>query len=277
MSIFEMTETKHGRMVVLAHDTYISRSLVEYGEWTESEFDLMRQALVPGDVVIDVGANIGALTLPFANAVGPTGQVFAFEPQPRIFQLLATNCVLNDLTNVRLFNVGCAAAPGSMDLAELTYMADYNYGALKMGQLAEVASSNRDAAGAMMRRTPLVTLDETFDGDRLKLIKIDVEGMEPEVLRGASGIINRFRPALYVENEFPDSSAELIGTLQGLGYDAYWHIAPCFNPQNSRGRKDNIFGPVSCVNMLCVPAERGSTMNGLSKVGHIDEHPRKAA
>jgi hypothetical protein len=58
-SIYEMAETRHGQMVVLSHDTYISRSLIEYGEWTESEFELMAQALRPGDHVIDVGANIG--------------------------------------------------------------------------------------------------------------------------------------------------------------------------------------------------------------------------
>ncbi len=144
--IFEMAETRHGQMVVLSHDTYISRSLIEYGEWTESEFEIMAQALRPGDHVIDVGANIGALTLAFAAKVGsdgkvPAGHVFAFEPQPRLFQLLATNCVLNNATNARLFNAGCGAAAGSLRISEIPYEADVNYGALSLDTLAQAAGA----------------------------------------------------------------------------------------------------------------------------------------
>jgi 16S rRNA A1518/A1519 N6-dimethyltransferase RsmA/KsgA/DIM1 with predicted DNA glycosylase/AP lyase activity len=84
--MIEITETKHGQMVVLSNDTFISRSLIEYGEWTEAEFTVMAQALQPGDHVVDIGANLGALTVAFARKVAPGGMVYAFEPQPRIFR-----------------------------------------------------------------------------------------------------------------------------------------------------------------------------------------------
>ncbi len=97
-------------MVVLSHDNYISRSLINYGEWTEQEMAAMAQVVQPGDIVADIGANVGSVTIPLALKAGAAGCVYAFEPQPRIFQLLATNTVLTGSTNARLFHAGCGAA-----------------------------------------------------------------------------------------------------------------------------------------------------------------------
>ena len=263
-------------MVVLAHDTYISRSLIEYGEWTESEFVLMAQALNPGDHVIDVGANIGSLTLAFAQKVASdgkvsSGHVFAFEPQPRIFQLLATNCVLNNCVNARLFNMGCGAEPSSITISEIGYENELNYGALSLDTLSQAAAAPNAPA---KRNVPIVKLDDVYDRDALKLIKIDVEGMELEVLKGAAGLLKDFRPVLYIENEFADKSPELVRHVWDAGYVAWWHIAACYNPENTNGRKDNIFGAASCVNMLCIPKERAGEINGLEKIKDSDKHPR---
>jgi FkbM family methyltransferase len=275
-SIFQMTETKHGQMVVLAHDTFISRSLIEYGEWTESEFELMAQAIGPGDHVIDVGANIGSLTLAFAQKVAsdgtrPSGHVFAFEPQPRIFQLLATNCVLNGCTNARLFNMGAGEAPGQITISEIGYDTDINYGALSLSTLEQAGAA---ASAPATRIVPIVRLDDVYDRDTLKLIKIDVEGMELEVLKGASRLLTEMRPVLYIENEFADKSPALVRHVWEAGYVAWWHIAACYNPGNVRGRTDNIFGTASCVNMLCIPKERAGEINGLDKIEDADTHPR---
>lgn len=275
--IFQMAETKHGQMVVLAHDTFISRSLIEYGEWTEGEFELMAQVLSPGDHVIDVGANIGSLTLAFAQKVASdgkvaSGHVFAFEPQPRIFQLLATNCVLNNCINARLFNMGAGAEPGSLTISEIGYEAEINYGALS---LATLAAAGAAPSAPATRQVPIIRLDDVYDRDRLKLIKIDVEGMELEVLRGASRLLRDFRPVLYIENEFAENSPELVRFVMESGYVSWWHIAPCYNPGNVNGRTDNMFGTAACVNMLCVPQERAGEINGLEKIEDADTHPRK--
>ncbi len=276
-ALFQITETKHGRMVVLSNDLYISRSLLEYGEWTETEFDLMAQVLQPGDNVLDVGANIGSLTVAFAKRVAP-GIVYAFEPQPRIFQVLSTNCVLNHAVNARLFNAGCCPEEGQLEIAEIAYDAPYNYGAVKLGELADAAAAGQAQGGVTMTRSvPILRLDDVFQHKALKLMKIDVEGMETQVLAGAKRLIGELRPAMYIENEFPDKSPELVKAVFDLGYDAYWHLAPCFNPANFRGRKDDIFGNVVCVNMLCIPRDKAGSIAGLPKVASIEEHPRKAA
>lgn len=276
--LFTITDTRHGQMVVLSHDNYISRSLIEYGEWTEQEFEVMAQALKPGDVVADIGANVGSITIPLALKVGAAGCVYAFEPQPRIFQLLAANTVLTGATNARLFHAGCGAQAGTVDIPEIGYQKEFNYGALKLEDLNAMAQEMRQNPGdTLVRAVPIVKFDDVFDHQRLKLIKIDVEGMEVDVLQGAQRSIEKFRPILYVENEFADKSPALIGALFDLGYDAWWHVAQCFNPNNFRGRSDNIFGDTGCLNMLCVPREAAATINGMDKVASVDAHPRRAA
>jgi FkbM family methyltransferase len=273
--LFQMTETKHGRMAVLSNDTYVSRSLIEYGEWTEAEFDLLSQFLRPADNVIDVGANVGSLTIPFAKRVLP-GTVYAFEPQPRIFQLLSTNCVLNEAMNTRLYNAGCAHKSGQIEIAEPAYGAPRNYAALKLGELANSVTTGRSRdENLMTRQVPIMRLDDVVQHKTIKLVKIDVEGMETQVLEGARRLINELRPVLYVENETPDGSPDLIKAVFDLGYEAYWHISPCFNPANFRGRKDNIFGKIVCVNMLCIARGKPYSIVGLPKIKSIDEHPRK--
>lgn len=276
--LFTITDTRHGQMVVLSQDNYIGRSLIEYGEWTEQEFDVMAQAVKPGDVVADIGANVGSITIPLALKVGSAGCVYAFEPQPRIFQLLATNTVLTGATNARLFHAGCGAQSGNVDIPEIGYQKEFNYGALKLADLDAMAAQMRtESRESIIRRVPIVRFDDVFDHKRLKLMKIDVEGMEVDVLKGAQKSIEQYRPVLYVENEFADRSPELLTALFDLGYDAWWHLASCYNPNNFRGRTDNIFGNAGCLNMLCLPRESQAIINGMTKVGSIHEHPRRAA
>ena len=96
-------DCRHGRLMYLLNDAYIGRSLDVYGEYSEGEIDLFRQLLRPGDVAIDVGANIGALTVGMARLVQPGGAIVAFEPQRTIFDILCNNLRLNSLANVTAF------------------------------------------------------------------------------------------------------------------------------------------------------------------------------
>src|SRR5882672_8881146 len=95
-----LTESRHGLMLYNRYDIYIGRSLELYGEWSHGEIALFEQVLQSGMVAIDAGANIGTHTLALARAVGPTGAVYAFEPQRIVFQTMVVNVALNSLTNV---------------------------------------------------------------------------------------------------------------------------------------------------------------------------------
>jgi FkbM family methyltransferase len=95
-----MKRCKHGLFMYNRNDAFVGRGLDLYGEWCEFEINLLRLFIRPGDIVIDAGANIGTHTVAFANMVGPTGVVHAFEPQRRNFLMLAGNVAINGLDNV---------------------------------------------------------------------------------------------------------------------------------------------------------------------------------
>src|SRR5438034_10860239 len=90
-----LKDCRHGRMLYNINDAYIGRSLDLYGEFSEGEAELFRQIVRPGDVVVDLGANIGVHTIVFAQAAGPRGGVMSMEPQRLDVQMLCTAVALN--------------------------------------------------------------------------------------------------------------------------------------------------------------------------------------
>lgn len=236
-----LSESRHGPMLYLKGDRVVGASLAQYGEYSEREFDLLRQLVRPGDMVAEVGANIGAHTVPLARLVGREGAVFAFEPQRIIFQILCANLVLNGLRNVLAHPVGLGRETGVLRVPPVDYGAPGDFGGIALV----------DGPGEPVQ---VMTLDQ-YGLQRLRLLKIDAEGMEEQVLQGARGTIARLRPLLYVENDRADTSAALIRTVRGLGYRLWWHLPPLFSPENHFGKAENVFGPLVSVNMLAVPQE----------------------
>jgi FkbM family methyltransferase len=232
-------DCRHGRLNYLLNDAYIGRSLDVYGEYSEGEIDLFRQLLRPGDVAIDAGANIGALTVAMARLVGKQGAVVAFEPQRAIFDILTSNIRLNDLTNVVAQRRAVGERIGTVRVPSLNYERVDNFGGVALG-------------GAQGEDVELVTVD-SLALPRLRLLKVDVEGMECEVVSGARGTIERFQPALYIENDRAEHSRRLISLLFDIGYRLWWHITPLFNPANFFRHPKDIFGDVVSFNMIGFP------------------------
>ncbi len=268
----KLIQTLHGPLFVLATDTTVGRSLIEYGEWSAREIELLRQALRPGDRVIDIGANIGTHTISLAKIVGPQGSVLAFEPQPLIFQLLAANVLINRAANTELVLGACGAISGTVALAGIDYTRDGQYSALSLADLQRLSHET----SAAIQTVNTFVLDDMYGADRLRLIKIDVEGMEKEVLRGAERLIERHRPTLYIENEWPETSEELLRTLASLDYRSFWHMIPLYNPDNYYGNPCNRFGHASIVNNLCIPSEMSFDAYNLQPVVDPSEHPRRS-
>src|SRR5947199_9441604 len=107
-----LKDCRHGRMLYNVNDAYVGRSLDLYGEYCEGEIELFKQLVRPGDVVIEVGANIGAHTVWLARATSPGGAVIAFEPQRLAFQTLCANLALNDIVNALAYQQACGRKPG---------------------------------------------------------------------------------------------------------------------------------------------------------------------
>ncbi len=167
-----LKQCRHGLLLFLREDMYIGRSLDLYGEFSELEAVLFAQIVRAGDVVLEVGANIGAHTVHLAQLVGPHGHVHAYEPQRVIFQLLCANVALNSLFNVYTHHAGVGGSPGELHVPHPNYAAVNNFGGLSL---------SHEKRGEPV---PVVCLD-TLTLPSLKLLKVDVEGMEHEVLSGA--------------------------------------------------------------------------------------------
>ncbi len=237
-----LKRTRHGYMSYLISDRYIGRSFDRYGEFSEGEIELFRQIVQPGWLAVDGGANIGAHTLPLSALVGPTGTVIAAEPQRIIHQLLCANLALNGVTNVRAMHTALGAEPGRITIPAIDYDAEGNFGGLALGAHEKGES------------VAVATLD-SLELPVCHFIKLDVEGMEAQVLTGAARTIERHRPVLYVENDRKDRSEALLGTLLGMNYRLYWHLPPLFSPNNFFGEAENLFGNIVSVNVLGLPKD----------------------
>ncbi|MBI3513296.1 MAG: FkbM family methyltransferase [Proteobacteria bacterium] len=254
---FKTVVGRHGTFSYLPNDMFVGRSLDLYGEFSEHETMLFQQLLRPGAVVVEAGANLGALTVPIAKAVGPSGKVIAYEPQPVIAALLRRNVSQNGLAQVEVREAALGSAAGSLRVPEMDYRAVENFGGLSL-------SADRGSA------VPVETID-ALKLARLDLIKADVEGMEIEVLEGAAATIARLRPILYVENNRDDRSKRLIATILGFGYRAWWYAAPLFNPDNHVKQPHNVFGDTISINMFCFPQERETAVvGGVPVIGEDD-------
>lgn len=233
---------RHGLMLYLASDTIIGQALELYGEFAESENELMMEIIKPGDVAIDVGANIGTVTLPLARRVGSSGLVVSFEPQRAIFQHLCANVALNGLSHVdaRRFAVGAKA--GSIRVPLMSAATSINFGAVSLLGNAEGEA------------VPMTAIDD-LNLPRCALIKIDVEGMEADVLQGAAQTIARTRPAIYFEAKRTAATSACLAWLIKRDYRLHWHFAAFFRKENFRGVANNVFGEVGDINAIALPAQ----------------------
>ncbi len=231
---------RHGLMLFLAADKIIGRALELYGEFAETENRVMVRLVGAGDLVLDVGANVGTVTLPLAAHVGPSGRVIAFEPQRLVFQHLCANIALNGLTNVDARWAAVGATAGSARIPALDPTLAENFGATRLA-----------ADGEVVAVTPI----DSLQLERCDLIKIDVEGMEDDVLRGAEHTIAKHRPALYFEAKKSDNTRWCLSWLLQRDYRLYWHFAPFFSRPNHRGLDHNVFGDYGDINALALPGE----------------------
>lgn len=249
----QLAPCRHGPMLFNRYDRYVGQSLARYGEFSPGESRLFRQVLRPGQTVVEVGANIGAHTVELSQLVGPRGAVIAFEPQQIVFQTLCANLALNNCANVSAYPLALGAAPGTILVPRLRPDHDNNFGGLSLQGIT---------AG---ERTMLVPLDQ-FDLPACHFLKIDVEGMEVEVLRGAAATIAAHRPVIYAENDRAERSAELVALLRGWNYRLFPHNPPLFEPDNFAGDEENVFGNIVSINLLGVPAEANTVVEGSQQI-----------
>lgn len=248
-------QTRHGPMLALTGDRYVTRSLALYGEFSPGEARLFEQLVKPGMTVVEAGANIGAHTVGLARACAP-GPLYAFEPQQRVFQILCANLALNGVANARAYPEACGAADGYVVVPDIDYGIEENFGGVP------VALPETGAKGLRAR----VTAIDSLQLPACHVLKIDVEGFEIEVLRGARETIKRCRPVLYVENDRAAHQQTIISLIHELGYRQYWHTPPLFSPDNFNGVAENAFPGTVSINLFGIPAETDGVVQGVDPI-----------
>jgi FkbM family methyltransferase len=205
----------HGLRMLLDPADYTQRK-IWYRSFEPQEARLVARVLRPGDSVVDVGANAGYFTLLAAACVGPSGRVHAFEPVPANADVLERNVALNDLANVRVNRAAVDAADGELTLGLRPEWDD-----------AGGVSGWYTRGGATRQVTaPARSLDSYLDDERVRLVKVDAEGMEARVVAGLARTLRERPPdvlllelnrgALAAQGATPE---DVTGPLRAAGYE----------------------------------------------------------
>ena len=174
------------------------------GTYERETQQAFRMLIGRGSVVLDVGANVGFFTLLAATRTGPTGFVYSFEPLPRNLAYLRRHLDLNAVTNVEVLPVALSSSAG----------------AARFGSAANPAMGGLAAEGELEVQTE--TLDELVASGRVRpphFLKIDVEGAEYEVLRGAAATLARHRPDLLLSTHGYREQERCCAFLRELHYE----------------------------------------------------------
>jgi FkbM family methyltransferase len=210
------------RVITSTGDTFDAdlSSTLEWQLWAFGSFEkhfaeLFTYLVRPGNRCVDVGANVGVHTVRLARLVGQAGEVIAFEPDPDLVQRTHRNIALNRLGNVRIVSAAASDQAGEMQLYRPSPW-DTNR--------ARASLMHHPYLTGVTTTVPVVTIDDICVGEPVTLIKIDVEGHEAAVVRGAADTIDRHRPAIvfeYAPEMLDDSAQSPFGWLAERGYEIF--------------------------------------------------------
>lgn len=238
----------------LCLNEHMQSQIFWYGYYSRDIVLLLDKILKPGMVALDVGANIGEITMAAAHRVGPSGKVFAFEPMSPLYARLREHIESNRLSQATAVKCGLSDQAGS---AQLFSASETFHDGTEHKGLGTLYNSNTRATPTEI--IEIDTLDKFIEGrdlTQVDLIKIDVEGAELPVLKGAGNVLARFHPYLIIEIQHETSeqagykATDILEFLEPLGYRFY-----------TIGRKAKLTALSAETlrpfqNVLCVPAGR---------------------
>lgn len=178
----------------------LEQHVAQNGVFDEFEqINLFITKFVPNDsrfLALDVGANVGLVAFPLSNFFK---EVIAFEVDPENAKIFLSNLDLNDSKNVKFFNIGVGSSPTALELC-INRVIDGD-GFINNG-LSSLSENNRKYKKKIIE-VNVISLDAFFSNNKIKalnFIKIDTEGFEYEVLKGANDVIQKFRPFIFYES-----------------------------------------------------------------------------
>jgi len=207
--------------------------IIEFAKWqnplaipvdlNQGIVDFFRKFIKPGDLVIDIGANTGGITVPMALAAGKEGLTLAFDPNPRVFQVLKDNSELNEhKTNIVPHNYAV-----SRDEDEYFYVsseASFANGGIskkKGGKHGKYVHPEK-IRGVHLHNFLKKKYPDWLE--KLSFIKVDTEGYDKEILKSIFSLIRKYKPEIIAESfgkSTPEGKMELYEVLDGMDYHVY--------------------------------------------------------
>lgn len=169
-----MVRTGPGFLMHLNTQDFIQKTIFITGRWDDEVGNVIRSTLKAGDVFVDIGANVGYFSLLASQCCG---QVISFEPNPKCLMQLNENIALNKRTNIDVRPIGLADACGKAEF--------------HIGDAANIGGGSLRKSSGEKFSIQLDTMDAQLAGQRIRLIKIDIEGAEVLALKGASKLLSR--------------------------------------------------------------------------------------
>ena len=212
----EVVEIEGFKLFLNPADSFIYMEILRNKIWEPAETRLVRETVKPGDVAVDIGANLGYFTLLFSTLVGPEGRVHAFEPEPGNFALLKRNVEANRRENVVLVNKAVSAKTGK----ERLYISEENAG----GHTIYSAGSRESVA------VDAVRLDEYFASasSRVDFVKMDIQGAEGAALEGMMPLLRQNGRVKILTEFWPEGLRKsgtgperFLGLLAAGGFSLY--------------------------------------------------------
>jgi FkbM family methyltransferase len=200
----------------------VANMILRTGEWQPEIWESISPNLSEGSVFLDVGAHIGYFSIKAAPKVGKTGRVVAFEPNPETLVLLRDNVTVNKAQNVIVEPIACTDREQTLTL----YAApNLNTGASSLARENANISAEEAPRPYSVRGRPIDDVVRELNLERVDAMKVDVEGAEVYVLRGAVNTMKRFHPKIVVEiverqlASMHTTPHDLIGLIEGAGYN----------------------------------------------------------
>ncbi len=237
--------------LLFATSDAISTVLYRTGQWEEYLLTISRFFIesAKDPLVLDIGANLGAYSIPIAKYIQRNGgKVIAFEPQRIIYYQLCGNVILNRLDNYTAIHKAVGDFNGEIEIPEVNYEENSNIGAFSLDKNYREHLDMEQYMTNKLTQVPIVTLDSISVDKSPELIKIDVEGFELNILKGGEGFLEKhnYPPILFEAWDlawFEEGKRKLLNFLTYLGYEISLNIRQEYvaqHPKNACRVKFNL-------------------------------------
>jgi FkbM family methyltransferase len=211
-----------------------NEGVVEFANWdnplapqteiTEGMVDFFRMFVNEGDLVIDIGANVGDTTVPMALAVGPSGMALGFEPNPYVFRILEKNASLNK-DRYKIVPLPYAISTKEAEFYFISSEASFANGGISPTRASRHGKFIHPTKVRGIRLEDYLRKNHPTYREKLSFIKIDTEGYDKEILMSISDLIAECKPVIVAESfgaSSDEAKKELFRVISAHDYDVYY-------------------------------------------------------